>query len=123
MRIGNLEFRKCSYLCEPPEHVGWEICKWEPNSYYGRESEFIKDGEYFKPNDEHYSFVSIHKDCFKNPECSYTVASWHWDMHEDCYDFEFCGDRPISNLTEEEWITFRRLIDFGFKQLNPWCYE
>lgn len=122
MRIDALEFRKCSYLGEEPKYIGWEICKWEPNPYYKRESEFIEDGEFYHPNDKHYKFVSIHRDCFKHPETSYTIASWDWDKHEDCYELKFCGDRPL-NLSNEEWLTFRKLLEHGFKQLNPWWYE
>lgn len=120
MRIGNLELRKSSYIGTPPEHIGWDICKWKPNQYYGRESEFIKDGDYYHPNTESYKFVSIYKSCFKYPESCYVIASWRWDG--DCYILEFCGDRPIG-LTDEEWITFKELLDKGFRQLNPWWYE
>ena len=122
MRIDNLEFRKCSYLGEPPEHIGWEICKYQPNHYYGRESEFVKDGEYYHPNNEQYNFVSIHKSCFQSPETCFTIASWRWNSHEDCYNLEFVGDRPL-NLTDSEWLTFRKLLEYGFHQLNPRWYE
>lgn len=122
MRKDNLEYRICSYLGNPPEHIGWEICKWEPNNYYGRESDFIKDGDYYHPNSKNYNFVHIHKDCFKHPESSYTIASWYWDDHEGCYDLEFCGNRPML-LSDKEWQTFRELLDYGFRQLNPSWYE
>lgn len=122
MRIGNLEYRKCTYLCEPPEHIRWEICKWEPNKYYGHESEYIKDGEWYHPNVENYKYIRIHRDCFKSPETSYQIASWKWNDHEDCYDFEFCGDRPL-NLTDEEWMDFKALINVGFRRLNPYWYD
>lgn len=122
MRKGNLEFTESSYLCDPPEHIGYSIVKWEPNNYYGRESEFIKDGEVYHPNNEHYKFISIHQSCFKSPETSYVVASWYWNNYEDCYDLSFVGDRPL-NLTSEEWVTFKELLEYGFKQINPWWYE
>lgn len=118
MRIGNLEFRKSSYLGTPPEHIGYSICKWEPNRYYGREPEFIKEGDYYHPKNEDYKFINIHKDCFKSPETSYVIAIWDWNNHEECYDLVFCGDRPIKNLTDEEWLIFRKLLDKGFEQLN-----
>lgn len=123
MRLGNLEFRTSSYIGNPPEHIGWEICKWEPNEYYGKESKFIKDGEYYHPNDEHYNFVSIHKSCFKHPETAYTIAHWSYQEKDESYEFEFIGDRPICCLTDKEWITFKKLISYGFKQLNPYWYE
>lgn len=123
MRVNNLEFREASYLGYPPEHIGWDIILWEPNSYYGKESNFIRDGEYYRPNNEQYSFVKIHKDCFKNPETCFVIASWKWDSREDCYDFEFCGDRPLRYLKDSDWTAFKELIDYGFKQLNPSWYE
>jgi len=116
MRINNLEFRTCSYLFEPPEHIGYEICKWEPNPYYKKESEFIEDGDYYRPNDTKYSFVSISKDCFKNPETCYQIASWDWCI-EEYYIFSFCSDRPLK-LTDSEWEDFIKLIKYGFKQLD-----
>lgn len=121
-RIGNLKFRQTSYLSEPPEHIGYEICKFEPNNYYGRESEFIKDGEYYRPDDKHYDFVKIHKSCFESPEISYTIASWKWNKHDNCYDLSFCGDRPLY-LNNEEWKIFKHLLTYGFHKLNPNFYE
>lgn len=124
MRIDTLEFRKCSYLGEEPEHCGGEICKWEPNPYYGKESEFMKDGEYYHPNTGNYRYVSIHQSCFKHPERCCSIATWNWDNHEDCYKLQFVGDRPINLLTEEEWSIFRELVRYGFRELNNWrCNE
>lgn len=116
MRKGNLEFRKCSYLGEPPEHIGWEICQWAPNSYYGRESEFIKDGEFYRPNDDKFNFVRIHKNCFKNPEVSWQIASFDYNDHEGCYEFSFCGDRPLSK--DIDWELFKEFVQYGFNKLN-----
>lgn len=122
MRIGNLEFRKSSYLGEEPEHCGYLVYKWYPNEYYGRETEFIKDGDWYRPNNEHYNFIKIDKDCFKHPESCYTIAHWNWNDREGCYDFEFVGDRPI-DLTISEWNDFKTLITHGFHELNPRDYE
>ena len=124
-RIGNLEFRKASYLCgeeDLPKHIGYDINKWVPNSYYGKESDFIKDSEFYRPNSEHYSFCRIHKDCFTHPEYCYSISRFYWDNSEGCYEFEFIGNRP-TQLIEEERKVFWELVDYGFKQLNPWWYE
>ena len=122
-RIGNLEIRKAVYICRDedlPKHISYHIDKWEPNGYYGREADFVKDGEYYRPNDKHYSYCRIHKDCFKNRETCYSIASFDWDR--DSYEFRFIGDRPL-NLTEEEKKIFWELIDYGFKNLNHGWYE
>lgn len=122
MRIDNLEFRQCSYLWDPPEHISWEICKWEPNNYYQREKDFILDGEFYHPKSDNYQFVSIHKDCFKYPETSYSIVHWVYNNSDDCYELKFIGDRPL-NLSAEEWSNFKQLLEYGFKQLNPRWYE
>ena len=59
-RINNLQFSICSYLGNMPENPSWEIRLYYPNSYYGRESDFIKDGDYYKPNNsDTYRFVFL----------------------------------------------------------------
>ncbi len=122
-RIGNLEIREAVYICRNlPEHISYYIDYWELNPYYGKESDFIKDGEWYRPNSEHYSYHRIHRNCFKNPESCYAIGSFDWDYHESCYEFRFIGDRPM-NITEEERKIFWELIDYGFKQLNPWWYS
>lgn len=115
MRINNLEFRKSSYIGNPPEHIGWEICLWESNVYYGHESDFIKKDNYYYCEDK--PWWKIHEDCFKHPESCFTIASW--DYKDGCYEFSFVGDRPIRYLeTDEDWNDFRTLIKLGFSKLN-----
>lgn len=116
MRINNLEFKQCSYIGDPPEHIGYEICLWQPNPYYGRESEFVKDGKYYRPNTDNYSFISIHESCFKYPETNIQIASWYWNDNEEVYDFEFCGNRPVEYLVN--WEDFEKLVRYGFEFLN-----
>lgn len=120
MRIDTLEYAPCTYIGTPPEHIDYEIRRIVPNTYYGRESEFIKDGDYYKPKE--YSWCRIHKDCFKNPETKYTIGTWRYDEHEEWYEFQFCGDRPI-DLTDSEWINFKHILKYGYRQLNPERYE
>lgn len=115
-RIGNLEFHVSSYLGEPPEHIGYQILKWENNGYFQRESEFVKaDSEFYHyPDNKHFR---VHKDCFKNPYTSYAIACFDYNSHEGCYELEFVGDRPL-NLNEEERKIFWKLLEYGFKVLN-----
>ncbi len=116
MRIKNLSFQKASYLCKPPEHIGYQICKWEPNGYYQRESEFTKvDSDFYcYPNNP---YCKVHKNCFKHPETNYAIACFKYNEHEECYELEFVGDRPM-NLTKEEREIFWKLLEHGFKTLN-----
>lgn len=114
-KIQNLELREASYLGEKPEHPSWHIDRWQPNTYYGKEHLFIKDGDYYKYPDNDY--CSIHKSCFKHPETCYSIAAFTWDSHEECFNFEFIEDRPL-DLSEEEKKIFWELIDYGFKMLN-----
>lgn len=116
MRINNLSFNKATYLCEPPEHIGYHIDKWEPNGYYQKESEFTKiDSDFYCYPD--YPCFKVHKSCFKYPETSYTIASFSYNNHEGCYELKFIDDRPM-NLNEDERKIFWELLDFGFKFLN-----
>ena len=41
-RIGILEFREASYVGNKPPFVSYDIVKWYPNLYYGKENEYIK---------------------------------------------------------------------------------
>ncbi len=127
-RIGELEFSKAGYLCEEkyiPENPSYQINVYYPNCYYGKESEFIKEGDYFLPKDEKYSsWWKVHKSCFKYPECSLAIASFDWNKKENCYDFNWIGDRPLDYLkTPELRENFFELIKFGFHSLNSVWYD
>lgn len=118
-RIGNLEFRQATYLLpenEYPKNPSYHIDYWFPNGYYGRESEFIKDGDWYRYADETLSFARIHKDCFKHKESCMAIASFNYDK-EGYYELCFVGDRPL-NITPEEREIFWELIKYGYEQLN-----
>ena len=115
IRIGNLELRKASYLCKEPEVPAYNIDKWEPNIYYKKYNKYKKDGDYYTPKDTPY--IRIHKNCFKNPETCYSIASFEYNTKEGYYEFEFVGDRPLK-LNKEELDNFWRLVKIGFTILN-----
>lgn len=117
LRIGDLEFGPCTYICKPPENPSWEIKMWYPNYYYGKKSEYVYagDGMYKDPNSAFCH--KIHESCFKHPESCYTLGTFKWDTHEEFYEFQFCGDRPMS-LSEENWEPFRKLLIYGNETLN-----
>lgn len=112
---GTLQFTKASYLGEEPEHPSYVIQKWETNPYYGREKNYIDDGDYYR--DKECPNLRISKECFKDPTYCYVIASFDWDAHEELYEIEFIGYRPLE-LTDKQWIEFRSLLKSGYKQLN-----
>lgn len=118
-RIGNLEFTPASYLLPKdkwPKNPSWHIDYWYPNEYYGRESEYEKEGDWYR--DPKLGFSRIHKSCFKNPESCFAIASFDYDEHEHFYEVHFILDRPITSLSSEEQIIFWELLKYGNKQLN-----
>ena len=115
-RIENLEFRPASYLLpkdEWPKNPAWHIDYWYPNAYYGKESDYIKNGDWYEIPE--YPGSRIHKDCFKSPESCMAIGSFEY--YDGVYEFQFVGDRPVQ-LTKEERDIFWDLIAYGFKVLN-----
>ena len=83
----------------------FEIVKYYPNSYYGKESEyeFDEDRNLYKGK---YFNTFINKSCFKNPESCFTLASWvDIDHDEKTPDLKFVGKRPLE-LDEDELKDF-----------------
>lgn len=114
-RIGNLMFRKATYLGEEPEFSSWHIDFFYPNPYYGKEKEYIKDGEFYKSKDTLYP-ISYHKSCFKHKESCYSVVSFNRDK-EGFYELSFVGDRPLS-LNGKDLDDLWELIKYGNQELN-----
>lgn len=116
IRIGNLELRKASYLCKEPEVPAYHIDKWVPNEHYKQERKYIKDGDYYRPKNCSLNY-KIHKNCFKNPESCYSIASFDRDK-EGFYELHFIGDRPLFLLNKEEKEIFWKLMSIGDNILN-----
>ena len=119
-RIGSIGFRKATYIGEEPEHPSYHIDRWHPNPDYGRENEYIKDGDWYRHPDFH-NYMK-HKDCFKHPESCYAIARFVWDDHEEIYELHFVGDRP-SELNKDERDVFWEIYEYGEKVLNRNNYE
>jgi hypothetical protein len=103
-----------SHLPYPPFSF-FEILYIQPNIYYGKEEEMMKDGYTwswggsFLQKDGH----SIDKSCFINPESAYMLANWDdVDHDEKTPDLKFVGSRPME-LSDEEQIIFMRLAKIG----------
>lgn len=97
-RIGDIELRKINN--------NWQIVRWYPNSFYGKENDFIKIGDDFyqyKGKDNCY----VHNDCFKNPESCYVIA--FIEGSEDEPDIRSVGMRAFE-LNEEDEKNFKQLL-------------
>ena len=117
-RIKDLELGEATYLLpreEWPEHPSYHIDYWHPNCYYGNEDKYIKDGDWYLIPD--LQCCKIHKDCFKNPEARFAIASFDYNKHEEVYELHFVGDRPLS-IPKELRDTFWELVEYGYKELN-----
>lgn len=120
LRIGNIMFKKASYLCKEPPIPSYHINRCLPNDYYGRESEYTKEGDYYVHPELPY--LKVHKSCFKNPESCYAIASFDYNERREEWKFSYIGDRPLE-LSEEETKDFLKIIKYGFEQLKNYFKE
>ena len=114
-RIGNLMFRKATYLGEEPEFPSWHIDFLYPNPRYGKEKDYIKKGDYYISKDTACP-IHYHKNCFKYKESCYSIASFIRNK-EGYYEIQFIADRPLE-LAENNIKDFWELIKYGYKELN-----
>ena len=93
IRIDNIE---CRF-----SHGRYDIIKWYPNDYYGKEEKMIEEEGYerieygkggFGLKKDHHT---IDSSCFKNPESCYTVAYLEYDDDEQCCDLTTVGPRLL----------------------------
>jgi hypothetical protein len=104
-----------SHLANPPFSY-FEILKHEPNPYYGREEDYILEGDYYLPKTGHS--YKIHKSCFVHPESAFMVAHWEDINHDECTpDLKFVGRRPF-DLSPEEREAFWELTKLGQEHLE-----
>tara|TARA_R110000822_G_scaffold121475_1_gene255296 strand:- start:123 stop:494 length:372 start_codon:yes stop_codon:yes gene_type:complete len=93
IRIDNIE---CRF-----SHGRYDIIKWYPNDYYGKEEKMIEEEGYerieygsggFGLTKDHRT---IDSSCFKNPESCYTIAYLEYDDDENCCDLTTVGPRLL----------------------------
>jgi hypothetical protein len=117
IRIENIECRN--------SHGRYEIVKWYPNSYYGREEGMIeegytritmKDGNWAMTKDWH----TVHGSCFVNEESCYTIATLEWDADEWCNELVSVGARLLDLSKEDRDAFFEvyRYAEDRIKQEN-----
>lgn len=126
LRIGNLkvsnfygedgEIKPFTTNDGNPDFGHYTISKIQVNPYFGKESEFILNGEFYQK--EEGSMSKIHKSCFKNSESSYVLAYWIDINHDERRpDLKFVGSRPFE-LTKEEMVDFMDLAKCGQQEIE-----
>lgn len=101
-----------------PKFSFFEIVKFYPNPYYGKESEYELNswGDGYRPKDS--VGINISKSCFKNKEVMYMVASWDNIDHDELTpDLKFVGNR-VFELDSEEREAFMKLAEIGQREIE-----
>lgn len=117
MRSGRFEGRVYNTIYRN-SGVYYEVVKWYPNRYYGKEKDYIYDekGKYF-----------YHKDCpqchidkylFSIKETCCTICFIEYNDHEDCWEVRNVGNRPFTDVSMEEYKDYRDVVMHMLKQLN-----
>lgn len=113
MRRNNIEMRLLSSSNQNNINnvIRFEIVKWQPNHYYGRENEFIL----YDANDEFYvdpiHNFKIHKNCFKNHETCFTLM-----FINNNGTINFICNRPLELNDVTEYIDMLFLMRKGIKK-------
>jgi hypothetical protein len=103
-----------------PPFSFFEIVKCQPNQYYGKLDEYLKNGwaEDLNGNLIRKDNIGIQKDCFLNEETNFMLARWNGIDHDELTpDLEFVGNRPFE-LTDEEQKHFWELAKIGQKHIE-----
>ncbi len=100
MRRNNIELQK-----PVGESKIFTIIKHQPNSLYGRENDYVKDGEWYVGE-----FCRYHENCFTKPESHYVIAFIENGI------VDFVGDRAIELELMQEMIDFLFLLRSGIKK-------
>ena len=123
-KIGNLEFKKASYLGREPMHPSYQIAIKLRNEYYYNKEKYPVD-----PNDSNYRIypdvphTRIHINCFKNKTYDLPIAFFYYDK-EGFYELRFCGARPIEYLTTTEMReNFWKLAEYGDSALKEFLED
>ena len=130
-RIQNIEVRNChsfngkvepiqSHLSIPPFSF-FNIVKYYPNEYYGKESDYKWDesGEFAVVGES----IRIYKSCFVNPETTYAIASWgNVSIDKEYAELKFCGNAPFE-LSDTERKIFWKLAAIGQEYIQSLMEE
>jgi hypothetical protein len=117
IRIGNIEatnFLNVNGVIKPTQsHINknfsfFEILKWEPNPYFGKQDDYELDGfgETWKLKDGSSSVGLVGESFFTRQESCYMLAHFvDLDHDEVSPELQFCGGRPF-DLSDEEIKNF-----------------
>ncbi len=104
-----------------PAFSYFEICKYEPNPYYGKLQEYISNGWELSFGGDFLEKerTSISMSFFEDmPETKYMLASWENLDHDECTpDLRLVGNR-VFELTPAEQMTFLQLASIGQTHLE-----
>jgi len=73
----------------------YEIVRWQPNSYYNKQEEYLASGWELSNGFYRKDFTSVSEGCFVNPETCYTIATLHYVDGEGCCDMRTVGPRLL----------------------------
>jgi len=109
-RIGNIELRKSKSL----RGVYYmEVVQYYPNSYYGKEKEYIWDENNHCYHPKGYPNCHISKGCFKHPESCMTLCTFEREGNEEP-DVISVGSRPF-NLNDKDWLDYKKVVEFFYQ--------
>lgn len=116
-RYGDIALVACEYNAG----IYYEIVKFEPNPYYGKEHEYTYDeeeGSYYKGDER----VRISPSCFKNAETCYVIASLDVDKHEYLeHNIISVGNRPFE-LNEDEMTDYIDICKYTY-ETDKWIIK
>ena len=116
IRIGDIEFRHAKSLYDVKY---FEIVKWENNPLYQKENtdryKYDEDRKMYR--DLNFENTWIDPECFKRPECCYTIATFKDDEHNRISELKFCEDRPMK-LDGIEFARFMKVAKLAYEELK-----
>lgn len=117
IRIDNFAFEPSTFG-EGEKEGHYSVVKYQPNKYYGKESEYEWEGEWAKKSE----YGRIHKSCFENPEWGYAIASIVFNKYN--YKITLYNEDGFLNLSNLEVLQFRDMLKIGIEAyLKPEEYD
>ena len=91
----------------------YEIVRWQPNSYYNKQEEYLASGWELSGGFYRKDFTSVSEGCFVNPETCYTVATLHYEDGEGCCDMRTVGPRllELDRTDREDFFAVYELVE------------
>lgn len=99
-RIGNIEVRPIT-----DTELTYEVIKWKPNEFYGKESEYNWSGDTAHTVD--VPRVTIDSSCFEKKETAFVIG--RLEFLEDSPKIEEISTRVI-DLTDEELLDYKKVL-------------